>query len=76
MRDFAEMTRGTRTDGWSPDDDLSARDQVKYDKWKHGILRKSARAKNRAACTEEKRETCDQIQGKLCTGDCPDGDVK
>ena len=40
----------------------------------HNIKRRPARAKYRENCTEEKRKTCDQIQGKLCTGDCPTGD--
>ena len=41
----------------------------------HNIKRKSARDKNRENCTKSKRETCDQITDKLCTGDCPTGDV-
>lgn len=48
----------------------------RYDEWAHGIQRRSARTKNRDACTEEKRKTCDQTKGDLCTGDCPDGDVE
>ncbi len=73
-----EMGRGTRTDGWDPRDDKSSLSPIqrrRYEEWKRNMLRKEARDKNRENCTEEKRETCDQITGNLCTGDCPTGDV-
>ncbi len=66
---------GDREDGPSHEP-ISAGQRARYREWEHNISRRAARAKNREACTEEKRETCDQITGNLCTGDCPMGDCE
>ena len=53
----------------------TAEDHFRGEKIKKNLLRAKQRGINRKNCTEDKRETCDQITDKLCTGDCPTGDV-
>lgn len=50
---------------------LDGKDRTRYEDWRDAKLNDPRRKKNRDNCTAEKRKTCDQIQGKLCTGDCP-----